>query len=188
VIVADTQSHRLSLFRLEDGTVSRLVQLPDACPDVEECDGGWVAVGLSTQTLLYASSDTGASAKGAPAGDPAATVTVVGSVEGGPAAVAWAPGLGWFIRTFGLATCLKDRGHVHVLASFDDVAMAAMTPARVAWMAAVARAAPTLPALTAAIEGVVTVPSPPTAPHGHVSAPCTEVVQASTSFPPQAPP
>jgi hypothetical protein len=103
--------------------------------DVEEVEGGWlVACGGSHRVLLVGDGDGGDGG-----GRPSLGKAGGGSGRGdgefwGPTALAVVPFLGLVVREGGSP-------RLQVFATPDTIAMAAMSPVRVAWMVAVVRAA-----------------------------------------------
>jgi hypothetical protein len=127
--VADTGNHRVSMFRVEDGSFVRHVatSLGDLW-DVEECEGGWLAVcGPPFHTVTFVSG-------GVDGGVGQARLGKLGGGDGEffyPTALALVPGLGLVVR---------ESNRVQFFATPDAIAMASMSACRVAWVVAVARA------------------------------------------------
>jgi hypothetical protein len=125
--VADPSNHRVSLFRVEDGSFVRHVATGLSYPlDVEECEGGWlVACDISHTIEFVDGGGVGRARMGSKdCGD---------GVFGCPSALALVPSLGLVVR--GTA----NGGRVQVFSTPDAIAMASMSAPRVAWMVAVAR-------------------------------------------------
>jgi hypothetical protein len=133
--VADSCNDRASVFRVGDGGfVRHMATGLDYPRDVEEVEGGWlVACGHSSTVEFVGDSAGGDGGGGRPS---------LGKAGGGhgrgawefryPSALAVVPGLGLVVREAG-------NSHLQVFATPDAIAMAAMPPVRVAWMAVVAR-------------------------------------------------
>jgi DNA-binding beta-propeller fold protein YncE len=125
--VTDSSNGRVSVFRVEDGSFVRHVATGLIAPyDVEECEGGWlVACGPSGTIQFVDGAGVGRARLGSKdCGD---------GVFGCPSALALVPSLGLVVRR----TAIGSR--VQVFATPDAIAMASMSPPRVAWMVAVAR-------------------------------------------------
>jgi hypothetical protein len=115
--VADYCNDRVSLFRVSDGSFVRHLATGLAGPsDVEECEGGWLVACHCSHTVEF----VGGSVGGILDGDVELKV---------PSALALVPGLGLVVRD----------NRVHVFATPDVIAMAAMSACRVAWMVGVVR-------------------------------------------------
>ncbi len=139
IVVAEFSYARASVFRVGDGGfVRHLLTELDYCPyDVEEVEGGWLAACYGSHTVEFLSED-GPDFVGD--GWPS-----LGNARGGwgtrdgefwcPTALAVVPGLGLVVRE-----AFND-GRLQVFTTPDAIAMAAMSPCRVAWMAVVVRAA-----------------------------------------------
>jgi hypothetical protein len=141
VAVVQSSCGRLTLFRVEDGAIVRHLATDLPGPfDLEAWDpeGGWLVACIDSSAVEFVgegggcSEDTGilkpawVPLRGGPPGD---------SEElRWPAALVLVPGLGLVVRE----DCAA--GRLRVFASPDVVAMASMSPWRVAWMAAAARA------------------------------------------------
>jgi hypothetical protein len=129
--VADMWNDRVSLFRVEDGSFVRHVATGlDGPRDMEECEGGWLVACSSMCTIRFvgASGDMDRGGR--------ASLGKRGSGDGEfnfPSALALVPGLGLVVREGG------GYGRVQLFATPDTVAMASMSPCRVAWMVAVSR-------------------------------------------------
>jgi hypothetical protein len=133
ICVAELANRRVSLFRVGDGSFVRHVVMGQGRPnDVEEVEGGWLVActGSNSVEFIGGGEDAGRRATLGTSRD--------GSRDGklcGPSALAVVPGLGLVVRE-------RDggrHGRVHVFASPDDVAMATMSPVRVAWMVIVVK-------------------------------------------------
>ena len=125
--VADCFNHRVSVFRVEDGSFARHVATGLYGPfDVEECEGGWLVACLGSHTIEFVDGGgVGRARMGSKdCGD---------GVFGCPSALALVPSLGLVVR--GTA----NGGRVQVFATPDAIAMASMSVPRVAWMVAVTR-------------------------------------------------
>ena len=95
---------------------------------MEEVEGGWLVACYLSHTVEFVGDGVGGGDGGRPSLDG------WGSGDGEflhPSALAVVPGLGLVVR---------DMHGLHVFATPDAIAMAAMSPTRVTWMAAVARA------------------------------------------------
>jgi hypothetical protein len=131
--VADESNHRVSVFRVEDGSfVWHVATGLDAPFDMEECEGGWlVACGYPSHTIEFVS---GAAVEG---GAPSRSASGGMGLESGefscPTALALVPCLGLVVREHG------NGGRVQFFATPDAIAMASMSVHRVGWMVAVAR-------------------------------------------------
>jgi hypothetical protein len=126
--VADGDNDRVSVFRVEDGSFVRHVATELECPmDVEECEGGWLVACFGSSTIEFV-------------GDGGVGGVALGKWGSGdgefryPSALALVPGLGLVVQD------LARDGHMQFFATPDAIAMASMSPFRVAWVAAVARA------------------------------------------------
>jgi hypothetical protein len=135
--VADCDNSRASVFRVCDGAFVKHIATGLNGPwDVEEAEGGWLAACDGSHTVEFLGH--GAAASGDEGGRPS-----LGKAGGGdgsrdgefnfPVALAVVPFLGLVVRELG-------NRRLQVLATPDTIAMAAMSPVRVAWMAVVARA------------------------------------------------
>jgi hypothetical protein len=125
--VADLGNGRVSLFRVdtvEEGSfVSHVATHLPAPMDVEECEDGRLIADNGTKNILLAECPGG---DGGPPGR-----LVVGPDTGQlPTALTHAPGLGLLVTA-----CTN----LCVFVAKDTLAMAAMSPVRVAWMAVVGR-------------------------------------------------
>jgi hypothetical protein len=134
VCVAYEGNDRASVFRVGDGGFVRHMATGLSRPcDVEEVEGGWLVACCSSDTVEYVCDGVGGDGGGRPSLGKAGGGW--GTRDGefdGPVALAVVPGLGLVVREFG-------SGRLQVFATPDAIAMAAMPPVRVAWMAAVAR-------------------------------------------------
>jgi hypothetical protein len=128
--VADAGNARVSVFRVEDGSFARHVATGLGYPmDVEECEGGWLVACFDSHTIEFVGGDVGGGGVGR------ARLGKRGRGDGEfqhPSALALVPGLGLVVRDEG-------NGRVQFFTTPDAIAMASMSPLRVAWMAAVAR-------------------------------------------------
>lgn len=126
LVVADTNGS-VNMFRMKDGEFARhgaptVMPMGAGAPfDVEECEGGWL---VACRRSIEFVSDAGA-------GKPA--ISQHGGQFYTPTAVAIIPGLGFAVREYGY------NGRLQLFATPDVVAMAAMSPCRVAWMTGVNR-------------------------------------------------
>jgi hypothetical protein len=134
VCVADSCNGRASVFRVGDGGFVRRMATRLSYPnDVEEVEGGWLVVCEGSHTVEFVGDGIGGGG-----GRPS-----LGKAGGGygsgdgefynPTALAVVPGLGLVVREAG-------NRRLQVFATPDAIAMAAMSPCRVAWMGVVARA------------------------------------------------
>jgi hypothetical protein len=130
ICVADFHNDRASVFRVDDGGFVRHVATGLAM-DVEEVEGGWLVASFRSLSVEFVGDGDGGDG-----GDrPLLGGCGVGSGElSYPVAIAVVPGLGLVVRD----ACVG--GRLQVFATPDAMAMAAMSPARVSWMCAVARA------------------------------------------------
>ena len=130
--VADARNDRVSLFRVEDGSFVRHVATGLSCPqDAEECEGGWLAACSGSQTIRFVGA-----VGDMDRGGRASSLGRWGRGDGeftDPTALALVPGLGLVVRESG------GYGRVQVFATPAAIAMASMSPCRVAWMVAVFR-------------------------------------------------
>jgi hypothetical protein len=100
VCVADARNNRVSLFCVRDGALVRHIALgPEASfpIDVEEVEGGWLAVGWHSGSVEFVGDDGSADGGGSVSvggGTPAHTPWTVDC----PTAVAYIPGLGLVVR------------------------------------------------------------------------------------------
>ncbi len=133
--VADTGNCRASVFHVGDGVFVRHMAMGLNGPyDVEEVEGGWLAACWGSDRVEYVYDIDGGDGGGRPC---------LGRAGGGPGSghgefqfpvgLAIVPGLGLVVRESG------NKGRLQVFATPDTVAMAAMSPHRVAWMSVVAR-------------------------------------------------
>jgi hypothetical protein len=138
IVVADSNNDRASVFRVADGGFLRHMATGLSHPfDVEEVEGGWLAAcwGAPQVHFVGTTSRVGGRSSGS-----------LGSAGGGrggrgddgqlhyPTALAAVPGLGLVLRE-------HDNWRLVVFANPNEVAMAAMSPWRVAWMGVVVRGA-----------------------------------------------
>ncbi len=136
VCVADTGNGRASVFRVGDGGLVRHMATGRRfMVDVEEVEGGWlVACYYLHRVELVCGSDGGVGG-GWPFLGKAGGRRGIGDGEFySPTTLTVVPGLGLVVREWG------NVGRLQVFATPDAIAMAAMSPDRVAWMTAVARA------------------------------------------------
>ncbi len=137
VCVADSWNGRASVFRVGDGGFVRHLATELGGPmDVEEVEGGWLVACWDSDTVEFVCD--GAAASGDKGGRPSLGKAGArwGSGDGEfdrPSALAAVPGLGLVVREAGKG------GRLQVFGTPDAIAMAAMSPVRVTWMAAVAR-------------------------------------------------
>lgn len=127
VAVADFGNGRVSLFDCRDGSfVRHLAGGLQHAIDTEECSGGWLVACDGPYSVEFVGSGSGVCR---------ATLGRSGKGLGefvNPISLAIVPGLGLVVReSFGQ--------RLQVFATPDDVAMATMSPTRVAWMVAVGR-------------------------------------------------
>jgi hypothetical protein len=131
ICVSDSRNYAIVL-RVTDGEFLRhLATGAGVGHDVEEVEGGWLVACSSTLTMRLIEPDVddgvppvlGRDGGGRCSGDEGAFI---------PVCLAVVPGLGLVVRNHGNYDLL-------VFATPDTIAMAAMSPARVAWMGAVAR-------------------------------------------------
>jgi DNA-binding beta-propeller fold protein YncE len=134
IFVADANSGRASVFRVGDGGFVKHIATGLISPwDVEEVEGGWLVACCGSHTVEFVCDGVGGDGGGRPSLGKAGGG--YGSGDGefwGPTALAVVPGLGLVVREAG-------NRRLQVFATPDAIAMATMSPARVAWMAAVAR-------------------------------------------------
>jgi hypothetical protein len=133
--VADCYNSRASVFRVGDGEFVRHTATGLRLPyDVEEVEGGWLVACWNSHTVEFMCDGVGGDGGGRPS---------LGRAGGGwgsgdgefdePTALAVVPGLGLVVRE-------ANNGRLQVFATPDTIAMAAMSPHRVAWMTVLARA------------------------------------------------
>jgi hypothetical protein len=129
--VAEYGNHRVSVFRVEDGSFARHVATGLSYPwDVEECEGGWLVACSGSHTIKFVGGDMDGGGVGR------ASLGKYGGGDGEfeyPSALALVPGLGLVVRD------IASGGRLQFFATPDAIAMASMSPLRVVWMAAVAR-------------------------------------------------
>jgi hypothetical protein len=134
--VGEFVGSRVSVFRVGDGGLVEYIASAVGNPrDVEEVEGGWlVACVTSYRVALVGPGAGGSGLAQQRAGWPSLGGLGIGDGEfHTPAALAVVPGLGLVVREFG--GC-----RLQVFATPDAIAMASMSPDRVAWMLVVARA------------------------------------------------
>jgi hypothetical protein len=132
---ADFGNGRASVFRVGDGGfVMHIATGLRGLRDVKEVEGGWLVACGGSHTLEFVSgSDGGGDGGRRPSLGKAGGGMGVGDGEFSfPSALAVVPGLGLVVREWG-------NHRLQVFATPDTIAMATMSPVRVAWMAAVAR-------------------------------------------------
>ncbi len=135
VCVADFGNGRASLLRVGDGGFVRHIATGlRGLRDVMEVEGGWlVACGGLHTVEFVGDSDGGGDGGGRPSlGKAGGGMGVDDGEFSFPSALAVVPGLGLVVREWG-------NHRLQVFATPDTIAMATMSPVRVAWMAAVAR-------------------------------------------------
>jgi hypothetical protein len=123
VVVVESGRGHLAVIDVADGACVSHLSTPFVPfhPDVEEWDGGWLVT--NRDVLQFVGMD----------GTPCESSKPRGREPGGfmrPRGLAAVPGVGFAVR---------GSDAVHVYASRDALAMAAMSPARVAWMTVAAR-------------------------------------------------
>ncbi len=132
ICLADNGNDRASMFHVGDGVFLRHLHTATGlgCPhDVEEVEGGWLVVCWDSATVEFVGDGVGGDGGGRP------SLGGHGSGDGEfdrPTALAVVPGLGLVVREVG-------NSRLQVFVTPDAIAMAAMSPVRVAWMTAVAR-------------------------------------------------
>jgi hypothetical protein len=133
--MADSYNDRASMFRVGDGGfVKHLATGLNGPYDVEEVEGGWLVVCWDSHTVEFVGDGVG----GAGGGDrpsldkPGGGSGKVGGKFNRPTAMVVVPGLGLVVREV-------YNQRLQVFTTPDAIAMAAMSPHRVAWMAIVAR-------------------------------------------------
>jgi hypothetical protein len=133
--VANTCSLRASVFRVGDGKFVRHIAEGLSIPwDVEEVEAGWLVACRGSHTVEFVGDGVGGDGVGRPALGKAGGGAGSGDGEfWSPTTVAVVPGLGLVVRELG-------NPRLQVFATPDTIAMAAMSPHRVAWMTVVARA------------------------------------------------
>jgi hypothetical protein len=137
ICVAEGGNDRVSMFRVGDGGFVRHIAtgLRWAC-DVEEVEGGWLVASLDSYRVQFVCDGVGGDGGGRPS---------LGKAGGGrdgsedgdgeldrPSTLAVVPGLGLVVREQG-------NRRLQVFTTPDTIAMASMSPVRVAWMTVVAR-------------------------------------------------
>jgi len=121
--VADYWNDRASVFRVGDGGFVRYIATDLPQPrDVEEVEGGWLVACRGSDTVEFVDDGIGDDGGGWPC---------LGRELRFPDALAVVPGLGLVVREYG-------KGRLQVFATPDAIAMAAMSPCRLAWMGVVA--------------------------------------------------
>jgi hypothetical protein len=135
VCVADWGNHRASVFRVGDGGfvpvrhIAVVTELRGPW-DVEKVEGGWLVACRDSHCVEFMGDYAGG------AGGGRSSLGALGSGDGefrGPVALAVVPGLGFVVREF-------FGSRLQVFSTADTIAKATMSPVRVAWMVAVARA------------------------------------------------
>jgi hypothetical protein len=126
----------VSMFHVRDGSFVRhsATGVYNA-RDVEESEGGWLVACIESRTIEFVSDLEGAG--GGSIDRPRLGKRGAGD-DGGfdrPSALALVPGLGLVVREIGKV------GRLQFFATPDSIAMATMSPYRVAWMIGVARCA-----------------------------------------------
>ncbi len=133
LVVADSGSGRVSVFRVDDGSFVRHVATGLSGPyDVEECQGGWLVACGCSNTVEFVDGGVGGDGRGG------ARLGKWGSGDGefsSPSTLALVPGLGLVVREDG------NYGRMQFFATPDSIAVSSMSAARVGWMLAVARGA-----------------------------------------------
>jgi hypothetical protein len=125
--VADAFNNRISLFRVDAGGFVRHVATDLSKPhDVEEVEGGWLVACCASDTVEFV---------GDGITDDGFGCLHLDEQYCFPAALAVVPSLGLVVREVGKG------GRLQVFATPDAIAMASMSPTRVSWMCAMARAA-----------------------------------------------
>jgi hypothetical protein len=123
--VADADNHRVSVFRVEDGSFVRHDTAPNGPVDVENCEDGWLVSCRGSHTVEHVRFGGGRCGR-------LAWLNTDSVDLFWPAALTLVPALGLVVRDL-----FKQR--VCVLATPDALAMARMSLTRVGWMAAVLR-------------------------------------------------
>jgi hypothetical protein len=136
--VADAGNRRVSLFRVEDESFVRHMATGLETPcDVEECEGGWlVACKFSHRIEFVGGGVGGVGGVGSGAWAHLGGTRGQGCGDGDftcPSTLVLVPGLGLVVRED------SGSGRLQLFATPDAIAMASMSPHRVAWMVAVAR-------------------------------------------------
>jgi hypothetical protein len=142
LVVAEWDTHRVSVFRVEDGSFLRYIVNDVGFPrDVEECEGEWLVSCWGSLTIEAVSH--GACGSSSTSVWNVGTRTRTGPSLGmgrwkfeNPFATCFVPGLGLIVRD---GDRRETKGLVHVLATHDFIAMTRMSHRRVGWMVAVAR-------------------------------------------------
>jgi hypothetical protein len=135
ICVADFGNGRASVLRVGDGGFVRHIATGLRCPmDVEEVEGGWlVACYYLHRVELVCVGDGGFGGGWPSVGKAGGRPGIRDEEFGSPTALAVVSALGLVVREYG-------NRRLQVFATPDAIAMAAMSPDRVAWMTAVARA------------------------------------------------
>jgi hypothetical protein len=133
--VADFHNGRVSVFRVGDGGfVRHIATWLSGAYGVEEVEGGWLVACLYSHTVEFVGNGVGGDGGERPSLGKAGGWRGSGDGEfWSPSALAVVPGVGLVVRENG------NFGRLQVFATPDIIAMAAMSPNRVAWMTAVAR-------------------------------------------------
>jgi hypothetical protein len=123
--VAVPNNGRVYMFWVCDGAFARHMTAGLGAPwDVEECEGGWLAAcsGIFGRDIIeFVGGGAGLVSLGTQSREREFDL---------PSALALVPGLGLVVR---------DLAHVQYFTTPDTIAMASMSPCRVAWMVAVSR-------------------------------------------------
>jgi hypothetical protein len=137
ICVADRGNGRASVFRVGDGGLVQHIGTGLSLPyDVEEVVGGWLVACFGTNSVVFVGDGVGGDGIGGNGGG-RPSLCKAGSWDvlfSGPTALAALPCVGLVVRDLG------DEGRVQLFATPDAIAMASMSPCRVAFMGAVARA------------------------------------------------
>ncbi len=130
--VGDALNDRVSFFQIKDGSfVRHMATGLDGPRDMEECEGGWWLVACHTSHTVEFVGASGDMDRGG-----RASLGKRGRGDGEfsfPSALAMVPGLGLVARESG------SYGRVQFFTTPNTIAMASMSPCRVAWMVAVSR-------------------------------------------------
>jgi hypothetical protein len=135
ICVADYWNSRASVFRVGDGVfVRHMATGLDGPYDVEEVEGGWLVACWDSHRVEFVGDGADGDGGGRPSLGKAGGGWGSGDGEFcGPTTLAVVPGLGVVVSEVG------NGGRLQVFATPDALAIAAMSPNRVAWMTAVAR-------------------------------------------------
>jgi hypothetical protein len=140
ICVADWGNDRAGVFRVDDGGFVQHLGTGLSGPlDAEEVEGGWLVACACSDTVKFVSLCAEGVGLDGGAGGVDGSRPFLGEAGSGDAEISWpvalgvVPGLGLVVREAG------NGGRLQVFATPDAVAMVAMSPARVAWMGAVAR-------------------------------------------------